>query len=639
MGKAWKLVLAAAVVAAGCGDDDGSPMADAAVAMDGGGDAGPTCTEWSSVATELNRWPEPRLLVEDAASPTGQRLDTASFPHTDFTRRLLDFSRVFTEDAHGLNGFSANGASLFRFSAEVDPDALPEPSATVQANTPAGMILLGEDDGASTLLETEFTSVEDVLSITPLAPMPETRWAVAFVTDRIAPAVGGCVQPSTELQGLLELPRNQRAIEALTELSVIESADELVALSVFPVREITGDSRAIAADIADRDFVLEGPPECEEAPEGQTFRECTAYFEAFDYRDADRLLRRDPDAEVEPVSTHRLTMSIWLPLEGEGPWPTVVWSSGLGSGRLQGRELATFAAPEGFATVAIDAVSHGDHPDVGEQPDSVAATALRFFGFTQMDRTMAPELLRDHFRQSTYDKLQLFRLLAGGISVDEDPEPELLTERLVYLGVSLGGVMAVEPLSLSSDISAAVLVVPGGRMSAIMDDSELFAPLINVVSGLREVDRLFFNAAVQAVVDPGDAVNYAPHLQQDRFAGPAPSVLAGVALDDEIVPNSASWALMRALGLPLVGDELRPVAGLTERAMAPVSGNCGETCTSGYLQFDVVFRGGEVRDATHSSVPASATGVEAWLHFLRSHVDTGVAEIIDPYVTTGLDHE
>jgi hypothetical protein len=143
------------------------------------------------------------------------------------------------------------------------------------------------------------------------------------------------------------------------------------------------------------------------------------------------------------------------------------------------------------------------------------------------------------------------------------------------------------------------------------------------------------------VLDRGDAASYGPHVLQDRLAPAgtdAPSVLVGVVLDDDTVPNSSNYAIARAIGVDVVPPTLRAEVGLGETAAAPLSANVAPGTTAGLLQFDVVREGTSVRTATHSNVGASEVGAAAWLHFLDTHWETGTAEIIDPYVVTGLAH-
>ncbi|MCB9598815.1 MAG: hypothetical protein H6720_00390 [Sandaracinus sp.] len=480
-------------------------------------------------------------------------------------------------------------------------------------------------------VETRTTDAGETIVMRPLRPLPERTWVAAFVTRDLTEAAGGCLEPSPATAAAIASP-DARTAEALTTLEDLGVArEDLVALTVYPVGTLTADSLSVAADVASFDPT----PSEVTCTTDAAFRRCELTFEAIDYRGEDGVFR-----EVSRARTHTLPVTVWLPRDGEGPFPTIVWGHGLGSGRGQGDRLATFAAPRGFAAIGIDAVSHGDHPDAAGESDDGLATTIRFFTIGDLDtRALFPLRLRDNFRQSAWEKLQLVRLVQNGLDVDGDESPDLDGERITYLGVSLGGIMGVEPAALA-ELDAAVLVVPGGRVSSIIGESTLFGSLTRLLRPRGttdgDVDRFF--PLLQTFLDPGDAAVWGRHVQAQRLVeSPVPDVLAGVVLDDEVVPNVASWTLMRSMELPLVGPELRPVVGVAREA-APVVGNGPEGRTSGFLQFDVVREPGGVEMATHDNVGDSEQGMHAWLTFLESHLDEGRGRIVDPYDATALPH-
>ena len=358
------------------------------------------------------------------------------------------------------------------------------------------------------------------------------------------------------------------------------------------------------------------------------------------------MIVRDPGDPLDTSMTYRLPYTVWVPPDAPAEaLPTIVWGSGLGSGRGQGSALARFAVPQGYAVIAVDPVQHGEHPAVPEGESSEAlATVLRFFtlGIDLPERALAPLQLRDHWRQSTYDKLQLVERIQAGIDLDGDDTADLDAARLTYLGVSLGGIMGVEPLALTDAFGAAVLVVPGGRVSAIIADSSRFSALITLATprGVSDGQVRRFFPVLQTLLERGDAATYAPHVLEDRFddADP-PSVLAGIVLDDDTVPNVANYALMRAMDVPLVAELLRPEPGFDSAIAAPLSGNRADgTRTAGFLQFDLIREDGVIEAATHDNVGRSEVGIDAWLAFLDGHTSDGLAVIVDPYERTALAH-
>jgi len=640
---AWALDLGAL---AGCGDDGSATVGDGG-GGDGGVDAGPTCTTllWEPSSGAIDRWPEPALVVDDPATRTGKRLrfDPDEFP--TIAEMSAGFLSVFTEDLADLDGFGVNAEAFLRFARAFDTAAVPSGEATADPAAGLGMVVLGPEPARIEPVLVRFTDDDATLLIAPMQP-PKSSVAV-FVTRALTGAAGGCLEPSDAMAAQLDDPPTEvsTAITEMRGLGIIDDPSELVALTVFPTQSTVEDSVLVAEDIAGRDFALDAPPTCVAMAD---IVECTASFSAGDYRDADGVLRIDPDT-VAPVATYQVPMTIWLPPDGVGtaPYPTILFGHGLGSGREQGRELAEIAAPRGIATVAIPALQHGEHPTNPEPDSGTLPTVLRFFAIGDLEtRAFNGTLHRDYWRQSTYDKLQLTRVLEAGVDVDDDGTVDLDPDRLAYLGASLGGIMGSELIALTDTYGAAVLAVPGGRVSSMISDSETFGPLVVTLRprGVTEGDVARFFPILQTVLDRGDSASYGPHILRDRLVGdgttPPPSVVLGVALDDDTVPNISNYALARAIDVPIVPEVLRPEPGLAEAPSAPVSGNVADgAATAGLLQFDVVEEDGVVEDATHSNVPGSPVAARAWLEFLESHWDEGLAVIVDPYELEGLAHE
>jgi hypothetical protein len=203
--------------------------------------------------------------------------------------------------------------------------------------------------------------------------------------------------------------------------------------------------------------------------------------------------------------------------------------------------------------------------------------------------------------------------------------------------------MGAQHLALDDHLEAGVLVVGGGRVSAIISDSATFGSLVLALRPRAATDgdvRRFF-PILQTILERGDAASWAPYVTRGALAGEARDVdvLLGVVLDDEIVPNVSNYTLARAFGMPLVEPVLRPVPAVVS-VPAPLVGNVRDgRATSGLLQFDVVGDGaGGTETADHGNVGASDVGAAAWLDFLTSHWDAPPARIRDPYEAIGLPH-
>lgn len=603
-------------------------------------DAGPSCTslDWSPTSGTLSRWPEPALLVDDPTTETGRRLSFVPEDYPVLTATLRGYRQVFTDDLTELDGFGINSEAFFTFTRAFDEAALPSGEATIDPAAGLGLVVVSPGPARVHPVLVETTDEGRTVLMAPLSPLPAQAEVVAFVTTGLAAATGGCLEQGPNLADSLTTPdtRVAAALDALTSLGVITSSAQLAAITAFPTQSIEEDTLAVAADIEAR-----APPTFTTSPTCTTearWIRCEASFTSQDYRDADGVFRRAAGESATPTGSYDVPVTLWLPLTGTPPYPTMFFGHGLGGDRHQARRLAEFAAPEGIVTVSAPALAHGEHPTHSDPTAAALNVVLEFFAIGDLaDRPLHATRLRENFRQTAWDRLQLTRLLGAGPDVDGDGTADIDAARLSYLGVSLGGLMGPEVLAATDAYGAGVLVVPGGRVSTIMSDSSTFGSLVELLrprtATAGDVRRFF--PILQTILDAGDPASYGAHGLTNRFASAprVPSILLGVVLDDEVVPNIANYSLARAFGVPIVEPLLRAEPGLSV-VTGPITGNYDEgRATGGLLQFDVVEDGAEIVRATHGNIGDSAVGAEAWFDFIRTHL-AGLARIRDPYAAT-----
>ena len=614
----------------------------------GGGDPEPQLL-WDPGGGQLYAFPDDAFTVDDPASRTGLRvaIDPAGIPELGDVPET--FQQVF-RDLSSLDGFGGTAGISLRFSQPIDLATLGTGEATGELDA-AVLILV---DGWPAPWPYEVRTADEATSIVlePMRPLPPATRVAVVVTDRLrtadgrpfaaGPAMAAALRGEGDAITVRVALRIQAAAVDAVERGAVAAVDEVVAAVVFTTQSVHEDALAIAADVAARDIAPTATPTC--TPETLWIR-CEGSFTAVDYRGADGFFEEVVDA-VDTGSTWELPFTAWMPLERPGPYggdafPVLIFGHGLGSGRDQAERLAEFAAPRGMATVAIDAVMHGEHPTA--QSGSTLGRTLDFFAISTADLTFEPFRMRDHFRQSTYDKLQLVRMLELGVDVDGDQVVDLDPQRITYLGVSLGGIMGPELLALSPAIQAAVLVVPGGRVGNIVRDAGQFAIVVQLMrpedATDGDVERFF--PVLQTVLDRGDAAAWAPAIlaadKPDGLPPASPHLLMGMVLEDDTVPNSTNLALARALDVPVVPPELMAVGLVGQTGPAPVSANLADGRTAGLLQFDWVPDGqGGMEPATHSNIGDSEVGVEAWFRFLDSQLTQPAPIIVDPYAELGL---
>lgn len=596
--------------------------------------AGKTAYRWDPLHSDtLLTFPDDAYTMKDPSSPSGQRVVVDDKTPWMKNVPVSLFENVYRAIA-GLDGFGTTAGITLRFSA-----AVPAPEGGVAgslAETAAVRLYeLGTKSATRVGYETEIADDGATLILWPARPLrPKTRH-VAVVTRAHKAKDGDCIAPSPVLADLLAgkaeaglAPLVPRAKEALEAIGI--AASDVSALALFSTQSIEENSLAVRDDVYARTYGWQAAATCKDESKG-TIRHCEAKFAGKDYRRQGEIQAGKPQQDlVYPVS-------FWLP-SGKGPWPTILFGHGIGGDRGQAGYFAEFAAKLGTAVVAIDAVGHGAHP-AGGASDSQTAV----FNFFSVDLTALkfdPLAMRDNWRQSTYDKLQLIRALEASPDIDGDKAPDIDTSRLAYLGISLGGIMGNELLALSDSIRGANLMVCGGRVSTIIKDGANWQSLVAAVAGLAgatDGDVARFFPVLQTVIERGDAANYAPRVLKDRFTPDSkpPSVLLQMAVGDTTMPNATSAVLARAYGLPIVGADPYPVP-LLDKVAAPVKGNLGDA-TIGFFQFDRVTTepGKPPVKADHGLMPGSLEGLTQSAAFLSSWLQGGAPTISDPYATLG----
>ncbi len=285
--------------------------------------------------------------------------------------------------------------------------------------------------------------------------------------------------------------------------------------------------------------------------------------------DDDALPLRNGDADVF------FTLIVPESLRGRpgGEAPLLVFGHGI------------FSAPQAYLT------SGDDHNGVVALCNRLGAVCLgaRWRGLTTADAGDAVRvathlgrfpLLTDKLVQGVADQLAMARLgrtafvdsdflaaPAGGSLVDP--------ERILYYGISLGGIEGATFLSLSEVVDVGALHVPGAQWATMLERSSHWSSFETfVVQTLPDpAERQLLYAVSQLLWDPVDPINHAAGLRDV-------TALWQTSEGDEQVPNFTAETLMRTAGVPLITPSIRAVWGLeTLAAPGPPGGR-------GLFQFD-----------------------------------------------------
>jgi hypothetical protein len=230
------------------------------------------------------------------------------------------------------------------------------------------------------------------------------------------------------------------------------------------------------------------------------------------------------------------------PAEHPPPWPVTIVQHGFNGSAKDVLTRAAMFNEEGIAAIGIDALEHG-----------LRGSILNFFSPEDVRRA------RENLRQTALDHIQLCRLaIDGGIDIDGQTGDDL-DGRCNYFGQSLGGILGGLYAAVSPDTEVAVLDVPGGGLSRVLQ-SPVLGPQVSIIfqpalgyAGDPETyvaSLPFFSFVAQTLIDPGDPVNFGPVvLDPPPYAQPERRVLVQVGVGDNIIPNETSRALVTAIGL------------------------------------------------------------------------------------------
>lgn len=566
----------------------------------------------------LTTFPDDWWTVADPDTTTGLRVHID--PDSPAVSAFPDEYDNLLRDLGTLDGFGLSPEHVLEFGR-----ALPEDLEVLEVS----LLTEGPEGWESHPVSLSTIDHGRTLLVRPWRPLPPARRGVLGLRADLGEH--GCVSPSETLRALLTDPEqalHERYAAGLEALGW--EAGEVGAMTVFTTQSAGEVDAAVLADVDTRELALDGPMDC---AAGSAWRECSGTVTVGDYRDEHGVVPHDE--AVSRREEYALPVSLWLPPEElAGPYPVLLCGHGLTGSRRQCRFAAELAAPLGVAVLAVDAQEHGDHPDrTSDGSELVEIMAL--CGFTLVPASFDALVLRDNFRASAWDKLQVLRAVQAGWDVEGDGVVDLDPERVQYAGASLGGIMGPELLALAPELGAGVLIVPGGGLMDLFIQSESFGIIATAMTpGDWDSDDLArVVPMLQALVDAGDPLVFAAAMSRDRLEGEERAHLALLmAWEDTVVPNIATTRLAQAFEVETVGTALVEIPGVPEGG-ATVAGNLVDGATGGLLQLDrtQAEEGSEWQAADHSYVHDSVQGTEVLEPFMLSVLAGELPVLEDPY--------
>ncbi len=295
--------------------------------------------------------------------------------------------------------------------------------------------------------------------------------------------------------------------------------------------------------------------------------------------------RSDGGHEVQDIP---FTMAVPKNLDPDTPVPVVIFGHAIMTERRFVLAIADALAARGYAAISIDFPFHGKrtycwhegpltvpNPTTGElteiddpcqdgttcAPDGRCVdaanqgNALRNWPVLGMPEASGAAFIeiekigntRDHFRQALIDLESLRRSLLEGDWKSVIGAP-IDTDRIYYIGQSLGGIIGASYVALTPELERAVLNVPGADTVDLFDDSPFFGGQVDAFFTREGVDRdsfeghRFLNVA-HWLMDSTDPQSFADRVTDGH------DVLIQMALMDFIIPNDYTIKLADLAGI------------------------------------------------------------------------------------------
>ena len=228
-----------------------------------------------------------------------------------------------------------------------------------------------------------------------------------------------------------------------------------------------------------------------------------------------------------------------------GGWPAVVFVHGITGDRSNMLGIAPALTAAGFVVVAIDQPLHG--VPAGSRLRVPGTTERTFDADLNNDGSIDPSgthfinltstvTARDNLRQSAIDQIHLLRSL-GSLRLGDTFTETINTDRVNFIGHSLGGIVGGTFLALNDEVGAATLAMPGGGIAKLLDGSATFGPVVaqgladnDVIEGTDNYEN--FLRVAQVSIDSADPINWA------TTAASRHAIQLIEVLGDSVVPNN-----------------------------------------------------------------------------------------------------
>lgn len=273
---------------------------------------------------------------------------------------------------------------------------------------------------------------------------------------------------------------------------------------------------------------------------------------------------RDPvdgTVQFEPGDTgtdYWADFDLYLPEAAKySPVPVIIYGHGLSMEKSTAAYFAEINGLNGKATIAIDFPNHGTRIDQdGKMTKLFAPETLGHIIGMAVQGILDTHSVHQAILTSLADldiapKHEWINSWMSGYS-----KPDIDTDKIYYMGTSLGGVFGSGFVGSADNLDGAFLQVAGTGIMRTLSLSGLYEELgfyKMVPLGVTPAEAAVLFAYVQNIVDVMDGNNLIHNIQDPDVGGQVTPITVQYGLYDSVVHNDSSEALAEIAGLKQVG--------------------------------------------------------------------------------------
>ncbi len=535
----------------------------------------------------------------DPAKPTGRRvtLDQASMPAN------MSGVRIDPKHLNDLDGFSPAAAVLAQIP-DVDPEGsgaapVTDPASSLDEGSPVVLFDATDGERLPHWVELDADASDDevaTLFVRPAVPLPEGHRIVVAMRG-LVDASGDAIEPTDTFRAyrdrlrseVAEVEDRREAMEAVfADLADADiERDDLVLAWDFTVAStetlsgrllhMRDDAFAELDDGAPAFTVSSDEP----SDRAGIAREVAGTLEVPSYLTGDGAagseLELDDDGLPVRTGTYTANFRCIVPTTASAESPA---AAGLYGHGLLGSADQVTAASE--VAVAGNRIFCGTDL-IGMAEDDIGNAAKIVMELSTFN-TLADRLHQGHLNTLFLGRLMIHPEGLGSDPAFQDDDTALVTDELVYYGISQGGIMGGATTAVAQDWTYAVLGVPAMNYGLLLDRSVDFDQFRAIFEPAypSAADRALGIQLVQMLWDRGEATGYVQHLTADPYNDtPEHRVLLHVAFGDHQVANVATEVEARAIGAaghrPVLAEgrspDTEPFWGIDEIDSFPYAGS------------------------------------------------------------------